>query len=219
MVQAACESDDALLEKYLHGEAISKAEVKGALRKATVSGMLTPVICGTAFKNKGVQPLLDAVVDYLPSPLDVDAIEGDIPSDGKGQRKPSEDEQLAGLVFKIMTDPFVGQIAFVRIYSGVLESGSYVYNASILEMHANKREEVKTAGAGSICGVVGLKKARTGDTICDEKYPIILEAMSFPVPVIAVAIEPKTKADQEKLSTALGMLTHEDATFKVKVDQ
>jgi len=227
LFEACCEADDELLEKYLRGQELSPEEIHRGLRKATVSGKVTPVLCGSAFKNKGVQPLLDAVVDYLPSPLDVPPMEGDLPGDGKAIRKPSESEPLSGLVFKIMTDPFVGQIAFVRVYSGVLSSGTYVYNATrdqrervarILEMHANKREEVKEVGAGGICGVVGLKRARTGDTICDEKHPIILEAMHFPEPVIAVAIEPKTKADQEKLSSALGKLTQEDPTFRVMVD-
>jgi len=227
LLEACCEADDELLEKYLHGHELSTEEVKRGLRKATVSLKITPVLCGTAFKNKGVQPLLDAVVDYLPSPLDVPAMEGQVPDGGKATRAASDSEPFSALVFKIMSDPFVGQIAFVRVYSGVLEAGTYVYNATrdhrervarILEMHANKREEIKEVRAGGICGVVGLKKARTGDTICDEKNAIILEAMQFPEPVIAVAIEPKTKADQDKLSAALAKLTQEDPTFRVMVD-
>ncbi len=227
ILEVACETDDRLLEKYLAGETIPPADLKAALRKATVSQQATPVLCGAAFKNKGIQPLLDAVVDYLPSPIDLPPIEGTTPDGEKETRTASESDPLAGLVFKISTDPFVGQIAFVRIYSGVLKAGTYVLNATrdnkervarLLEMHANKREEVKEIYAGEICGVVGLKNARTGDTITDEKHPLILEAMDFPEPVIAVAIEPKTKADQEKLSTSLAKLTHEDPTFKVRVD-
>ncbi len=225
--EVACEQNDALLEKYLAGETIPPPDLKAALRKATVGLQATPVLCGAAFKNKGIQPLLDAVVDYLPSPLDLPPVEGTTP-DGKAEtRSTAESEPLAGLVFKISSDPFVGQIAFVRVYSGVLKAGTYVLNATrdnkervarLLEMHANKREEVKEMHAGEICGVVGLKSARTGDTITDEKHPLILEAMNFPEPVIAVAIEPKTKADQEKLATSLAKLTQEDPTFKVRVD-
>ena len=228
ILEVACEVDDKLFEKYLAGEALTVKEIKSALRKATVTRHATPVMCGAAFKNKGVQTLLDAVVDYLPSPLDIAPVEGIVPGqEEKGRRTCSEKEPLAGLVFKIMTDPFVGQIAFARIYSGVLKSGTYVLNATrdnrervarLLEMHANKREQVDEVYAGEICGVVGLKAARTGDTITDEKYPIILEAMNFPEPVIAVAIEPKTKADQDKLGAALNKLTQEDPTFKVHVD-
>jgi len=228
LFEVACECDDRLFEKYLHGEPLTAPELTGAIRKATVSRHATPVLCGAAFKNKGVQPLLDAVVDFLPSPLDVKPVEGEVPDGGgRGRREADEKEPLAGLVFKIMTDPYVGQIAFVRVYSGVLKSGTYVLNATrghrervarLLEMHANKREEVKEVFAGEICGVVGLKAARTGDTITDEKHPIILEAMNFPEPVIAVAIEPKTKSDQEKLGAALNKLTQEDPTFRVHVD-
>jgi elongation factor G len=227
ILEVACETDDRLFETYLQGKEPSAEEIKAALRKATVTLQATPVFCGSAFKNKGVQPLLDAVVDYLPSPLDVKPVEGSEPGGKSGVRRPAEDEPMSALVFKIMTDPFVGQIAFIRIYSGVMKAGSYVMNATrqgrervarLLEMHANKREEVKRIHAGEICGVVGLKNARTGDTICDEDHSIILEAMTFPEPVIAVAIEPKTKADQEKLSSALAKLTQEDPTFKVHVD-
>jgi elongation factor G len=227
ILELACEMDDRLLDKYLHGGQITSRELKAALRKAAVSGSGTLVTCGAAFKNKGVQPLLDAVVDYLPSPFDVEAIQGEVPGGGRATREATDREPLAALVFKIMSDPFVGQIAFVRVYSGVLKAGTYVYNATrdhrervarLLEMHANKREEVKEIHPGEICGVVGLRRARTGDTISDEKSPIILEAMQFPEPVIAVAIEPKTKADQEKLSGSLSKLTQEDPTFRVQVD-
>ena len=228
ILEIACESDDRLMARYLHGEALTSDEIKAALRMATLTRHATPVICGAAFKNKGVQPLLDAVVDYLPSPLDLKPVEGIVPGTGEvTTRTASEKEPLSGLVFKIMTDVFVGQIAFVRVYSGVLKAGTYVLNATrgekervarLLEMHANKREEVKEVYAGEICGVVGVRNARTGDTITDEKHPIVLEAMKFPPPVIAVAIEPKTKADQDKLGQSLGKLMQEDPTFKVHVD-
>ncbi|HXI02939.1 MAG TPA: elongation factor G [Candidatus Saccharimonadales bacterium] len=227
ILEVACETDDALLEKYLHGTELQVDEIRAALRKATVTLQVTPVLCGSAFKNKGVQPLLDAVVDYLPSPLDLKPVEGETPDGEIAIRKADEKEPMSALVFKITTDPFVGQLAYVRVYSGQLKSGTYVLNvtrdakervARLLEMHANKREEVKEIYAGEICGVVGLRNARTGDTITDEKHPIILEAMNFPEPVIAVAIEPKTKADQEKLSSSLAKLTQEDPTFKVRVD-
>jgi elongation factor G len=228
ILEIACEMDDRLLEAYLHGGAIAPEEIVAALRKATIAHQVTPVLCGAAFKNKGVQPLLDAVVEFLPSPLDLKPVEGVVPDGGGAARRgPSEKEPLAGLVFKIMSDPFVGQIAFVRVYSGVLKAGTHVLNvtrghrervARLLEMHANKREEVKEVYAGEICGVVGLKNARTGDTVTDEKHPIVLEAMKFPEPVIAVAIEPKTKADQEKLGTSLNKLMQEDPTFKVHLD-
>jgi elongation factor G len=225
--EVACEQDDALLEKYLAGQEITAAELKVALRKATIALAATPVLCGSAFKNKGVQPLLDAVIGYLPSPKDLKPVEGHTPDGAEETRKADENDPMAGLVFKITSDPFVGQIAYVRLYSGTMKAGSYVLNvtrsgkervARLLEMHANKREEVKEIYAGEICGVVGLKNARTGDTITDEKHPIILEAMNFPEPVIAVAIEPKTKADQERLSSSLAKLTQEDPTFKVRVD-
>ncbi len=229
MVEIICEHDDLLLEKYLTGSAIPLDELKAGLRRATLSLKLVPVLCGSAFKNKGVQPLLDAVVDYLPSPVDLPPVVG-TSHDGEEEvsRKPEDDEPFSGLVFKIMTDPFVGQLAFFRAYSGTLKSGSYVYNSvrdsrervgRLLKMHANKREEIKEVFAGDIAAAVGLRSVTTGDTICDENAPLILESMDFPVPVIFVAIEPKTKADQEKLGIALNKLAQEDPTFKVQVDQ
>jgi elongation factor G len=228
MVEAIAETDDQLLEKYLSGAEVTDDELKAALRRATVTNQLQPVICGSAFKNKGIQPLLDAVIDYLPSPLDLPAIEGGDPGgDTKLTRKPSDDEPFSALIFKIMTDPYVGQLAYFRVYSGHVGTGDTVLNARvnrterfgrILKMHANKREEISEVWAGDIAAAVGLKHVTTGDTICDPKNPIVLEAMSFPEPVIAVAIEPKTKADQEKLSQALGKLMQEDPTFRVHTD-
>ncbi len=228
MVELICEHDEGLLDKYLTGEAISVPELKASLRKSTLSLALVPVLCGSAFKNKGIQPLLDAVVDYLPSPLDLPPVIG-TDQDGLAevQRRPDDDEPFAGLVFKIMTDPFVGQLAFFRMYSGMLKTGSFAYNSRrrtrervgrLLKMHANKREEIKEVYAGEIVAAVGLKSVTTGDTICAEEAPVILEAMDFPVPVISVAIEPKTKGDQEKLGMALGKLAQEDPTFKVVTD-
>ncbi len=229
MVEAISETDDQLLEKYLSGEEVTNDELKAALRRATVANQVQPVICGSAFKNKGVQPLLDAVVDYLPSPLDIPPIEGlSVGGDGKVIRHSSDEEPFAGLVFKIMTDPYVGQLAFFRVYSGHIESGSSVLNTKkgtnerigrLLKMHANKREEISEVWAGDIAAAVGLRNVTTGETICDPKNPVILEAMSFPEPVIQVAIEPKTKADQEKLGMALGKLMQEDPTFRVHTDK
>src|SRR5262249_35488627 len=203
-------------------------ELKGALRRATIGNRLQPVVCGSAFKNKGVQPLLDAVVDYLPSPLDIPPIEGmDPKTDQPVVRQSADDQPFSGLVFKIMSDPFVGQLAFFRVYSGHVESGTSVLNAKrgsnerigrLLKMHANKREGISGVWAGDIAAAVGLKHVTTGDTICDQKAPVVLEAMSFPEPVIAVSIEPKTKADQEKLGLALGKLMQEDPTFRVHTD-
>ena len=229
LVEAAVEHHDDLLEKYLMGEDLTEDDVRLAIRAATVSGTLFPVFCGSAFKNKGVQRLLDGVIDYLPSPLDVPAIEGRPPySDGERQtREPSDDAPLATLAFKIMSDPFVGRLTYVRVYSGTLSRGSRVLNATrgrkeragrILQMHANKREEREEVYAGDIAAIIGLKNVRTGDTVCDPGQPIILEAMDFPEPVIAVAIEPRTKADQDKLSTGLGKLAEEDPTFRVHTD-
>jgi elongation factor G len=229
MVEAICENDEALAEKYLKGESISVEELKESLRHSTLSQALTPVFCGSAFKNKGLQPLLDGVVDYLPSPVDLPPVVG-VTQDGSQEatRKADDNEPFAGLVFKIMTDPFVGQLAFFRVYSGMLSAGSYVFNSTkdtrervgrLLKMHANKREEIKDVYAGDIAAAVGLKNVTTGDTICLEEAPLILEAIDFPVPVISVAIEPKTKSDQEKLSMALGKLAQEDPTFKVATDQ
>jgi elongation factor G len=241
LIEKVSEADDKILEKYLHGEEITEAEIKAALRKRVNSSVHTegekaepafvPVICGSAFKNKGVQPLLDAIVDYLPSPIDVPAIKGFDPDKGPDaivERPASDDAPFAALGFKIMTDPFVGQLTFIRVYSGVMTAGSTVYNSTkqkserlgrLLKMHANKREEIKEVYAGDIAAAVGLKTVTTGDTICDEKHPVVLESMSFPEPVISLAIEPKTKADQEKLGQGLGKLMAEDPTFRVKTDQ
>jgi elongation factor G len=228
MVEAISETDDQLLEKYLSGEEVTNDELRAALRRATVSGQVQPVICGSAFKNKGVQPLLDAVVAYLPSPLDIPPIEGINPDNEQPVvRSSSDEEPFAGLVFKIMTDPFVGQLAFFRVYSGHIESSMSVLNSKkgsnerigrLLKMHANKREEIDEVWAGDIAAAVGLKNVTTGDTICDGKHPVALEAMQFPEPVIAVSIEPKTKADQEKLGMALAKLMQEDPTFRVHTD-
>ncbi|MEO8277830.1 MAG: elongation factor G, partial [Thermoanaerobaculia bacterium] len=209
MVELIAETDDKLLEKYLSGEAISNEELKAALRHATINNKLQPVVCGSAFKNKGVQPLLDAVVDYLPSPEDIAPVQGLEPgTDRTIERSIAEGQPFAGLIFKIMSDPFVGQLAFFRVYSGHIESGTGVVNATkdskerigrLLKMHANKREEISEVWAGDIAAAVGLRSVTTGDTICDPQHPVILEAMNFPEPVISVAIEPKTKVDQEKL--------------------
>jgi elongation factor G len=238
LIEKVSESDDKVLEKYLHGDEITEDEIKAALRKRVISSVRTkgepafvPVICGSAFKNKGVQPLLDAVVDFLPSPLDIPPVEGLDPSAAKDvlvQRPAADEAPFSALAFKIMTDPFVGQLTFLRIYSGVMTSGSTVYNATkgkserigrLLKMHANKREEIKEVYAGDIAAAVGLRSVSTGDTICDEKRPIVLESMDFPEPVISLAIEPKTKADQEKLGQGLQKLMTEDPTFKVTTDQ
>lgn len=229
LIEAVAESDDELMMKYLEGEEISVAEIKAALRKATIEGKVIPVCGGSAFKNKGVQLMLDAVVDYLPAPTDVPDIKGIHPdTDAEDIRKSSDSEPFAALAFKIMTDPYVGRLTFIRVYSGKLEAGSYVMNtvtgkkeriSRIVQMQADAREEISEIYAGDICAVVGLKDTTTGDTLCDEKKPIILERMEFPEPVISVAIEPKTKADQEKMSLALGKLAEEDPSFRVKTDQ
>ena len=229
MIEAVAEVDDSLLEKYLSGSVIEDQDLITALRRATIDNRLQPVLCGSAFKNKGVQLLLDAVVNLLPSPAEVPSIEG-TGLDGETvlSREPADDEPLSALVFKIMTDPFVGQLSYFRVYSGHLEAGASVYNATkrrkgrvgrLLKMHANKREEIQEVSAGDIAAAVGLRDATTGDTISSIADPIILEAMSFPEPVIAVSIEPKTKADQEKLGQALGKLQHEDPTFRVHTDK
>ena len=241
LIEKVSEADDKLLEKYLHGEAISEDEIKAALRKRTIESVrkeaapFVPVICGTAFKNKGVQPLLDAVVDYLPSPLDIPAVTG-IDINAKKtedeeptliERKADDSAPFSALAFKIMTDPFVGQLTFFRVYSGTLSTGSSVLNATkgrserigrLLKMHANKREEIKEVHAGDIAAAVGLKSVTTGDTLCDEKKPVLLESMEFPEPVISLAIEPKTKADQEKLGQGMAKLMAEDPTFRVRTD-
>jgi elongation factor G len=229
MLEAACEADDGLLEKYIAGAAISPEEIRNALRKGVVGLQFTPVLCGTAFRNKGIRPLLNAVVDLLPSPLDVPAVEGISPDSGYPERRQaSADEPFSALVFKIMTDPYVGHLAFIRVYSGSLPAGSSVYNPSrrqrekigrMLKMHANKREDIKQVWSGDIAAVVGLRNVATGETICDERHPLLLEAMDFPEPVIRLAIEPKTKADQERLNMALTKLVQEDPTFQVSVDR
>ena len=228
LIEEISSHDDALMEKYLSGEALSEAEVKAAIRTCTINIDIIPVVCGSAFKNKGVQNLLDTVVDYMPSPLDIPAIKG-LDADGNEvERRADDSEPFASLGFKIMTDPFVGQLTFIRVYSGVLESGSYVYNATkgkkerigrLLKMHANKREEIKQVYAGDIAAAVGLKYTTTGDTLCDENKAVVLESIEFPEPVISIAIEPKTKADQEKLGLSLQKLASEDPSFRVKTDE
>jgi elongation factor G len=228
LVEAAADIDDSIMEKFLGGEEVSSEEITAAVRKGALELKMTPILCGAAFKNKGVQQLLDAVVTILPSPLDVPPIQGTRPDTEKEiTRKSENSEPLSALAFKIMTDPFVGQLAFVRVYSGELKSGSYVYNSTtnqrervgrLLRMHSNKREEITSVGAGDIGAVIGLKKTFTGDTLCLQEEPIILESIVFPEPVISVAIEPKTKAEQEKLSDAMVKLLQEDPTFRVKVD-
>ncbi len=222
------EHDEGLFEKYSHNEPMTVEDLRAGLRRATINLKLVPVLCGASFKNKGVQPLLDAIVDYLPSPVDIPPVEGTVPeSEELVERRPADDEPFSALAFKIMTDPYVGQLNFFRVYSGCLKSGSYVYNATkrqrervgrLLRMHANQREEIPETYAGDIAAAVGMKSVRTGDTLCDEEHPVVLEAMEFPVPVIAVAIEPKTKADQEKLGVALQKLQQEDPTFRVHTD-
>jgi elongation factor G len=229
LVELVAETDDLLLEKYLSGAEITPAEIKAALRRATIANRLQPVLCGSAFKNKGVQPLLDSVVDYLPAPTDIPDIVGTVVgSDERATRAAADDAPFAALVFKIMSDPFVGQLAYFRVYSGHIASGTSVTNATsgkrerigrLLKMHANKREEINEVWAGDIAAAVGLRNVTTGDTICDEKAPIMLESMSFPEPVLAVSIEPKTKSDQEKLGMALGKLMQEDPTFRVHTDK
>jgi elongation factor G len=230
VIEAAVEHDEELLEKYLGGAELSYEEIQRAIRKATTSGSIVPVLCGASFKNKGVQALLDAVIDYLPSPMDVPPIQGHLPlhDDTHIERCASDAEPFSALAFKVATDPYVGRLTFFRVYSGSLKSGSYVYNSTkdkrerigrLLQMHANKRDEIEEVLAGDIAAAIGLKDTRTGDTLADEGKPIILEAMKFPNPVIDVAIEPKTKADQDKLATALQKLQEEDPTFRVRSDQ
>ena len=229
MIESLADFDEVIMDKYLSGEDIDAGIIKAALRRGTVELRITPVICGSAFKNKGVQQLLDAIIDYLPCPLDILSIRGTDPHTGKEVgRKASVSEPFSALAFKIMSDPFVGQLTFIRVYSGVMSTGSYVYNATkdvkervgrLLKMHANKREDIKEIYAGDIAAVVGLKSTLTGDTLCNEDYPVILEAMEFPAPVISVAIEPKTKADQEKLSISLSKLAQEDPSFKVSYNE
>ena len=228
LVETVAENDDEMLHKFLEGETISAAELRASLRKSTIALKVFPVVVGTAFKNKGVQPLLDAVVDYLPSPLDAGEVKGVNPDNGEViTRKPADSEPFSALAFKIMADPFVGQLTFIRVYSGQLKSGDSVLNSGrgrterigrLLKMHANKREDINEILAGDICAAVGLKNVSTGDTICEEKHPIALESITFAVPVISVAVEPKTKADQEKMGMALSKLAQEDPTFKVHTD-
>jgi len=229
MIEALSDVDDKLMEKYLNGETITPDEIRAALRKGTLEMKITPVLCGTAFKNKGVQQLLDAIIDYLPAPGDVPPVMGKNADTGEEEtRRADENEPFAALAFKVMTDPFVGQLTFLRVYSGVMAAGSYVYNSTkgakervgrILKMHSNKREDIKEVSAGDIAAAVGLKSTLTGDTLCDDRSPVILEAMEFPEPVISVAIEPKTKADQEKLGQSLAKLTQEDPSFRVATNE
>ena len=230
LIESVAESDETLMEKFFEGEETTVEEINAAIRKATIDCTMNPVLCGTSYRNKGVQPLLDAVVEYMPSPLDIPAIKGIDPDDPENEmeRHPSDDEPFSALAFKIMTDPFVGKLAFCRVYSGMLESGSYAFNSTkrkrervgrLVMMHANHREEVDCVYTGDICGIVGLKDTTTADTLCDEKNPIILESMEFPDPVIQVAIEPKTKAGQDKMTMALVKLAEEDPTFKTYTDQ
>jgi elongation factor G len=229
LLEAAADGDEAVMEKYLEGKAISEAELRRGVRSATLALKIVPVLCGTAFRNKGVQPMLDAVVDFLPSPSDIPPVKGVEPRTDKAAERPAKDDApFAALAFKIMTDPFVGTLSFFRVYSGSLTSGSSVYNSTkgkrerigrLLKMHANKREEIKEVYAGDIAAAVGLKTATTGDTLCTEDHPIVLESIDFPDPVISIAIEPKSKADQEKLGLSLQKLATEDPSFKVRTDE
>ena len=229
MVEAIAETDDTLMEKFISEEEITVPELKAALRKAVIANEIIPVCCGTSFKNKGVQKLLDAIVDYMPSPVDVPAIKGTIPETGEpAERHPSDSEPFSALAFKIMTDPYVGRLCFFRVYSGTVEAGTTVYNSTkgcrermgrLLQMHANDRKDIDCCYSGDIAAVVGIKSTTTGDTFCDEKHPIILESMEFPDPVIRVAIEPKTKAGQEKMGIALSKLAEEDPTFRTYTDE
>ena len=229
LIEAVAETDEELMMKYLEGEELTKEEVKAALRKATISNEIVPVVCGSSYKNRGVQKLLDAIVDYMPAPTDVEAIKGTNPETGEEEDRISSDDQpFAALAFKIMTDPYVGKLCFFRVYSGTLDAGTTVYNSvkdnnerigRILQMHANNRKDIDTVYAGDIAAAVGLKNTTTGDTLCDEKHPIVLESMNFPEPVIRVAIEPKTKAGSEKMGIALAKLAEEDPTFRTWTDE
>jgi len=228
LIESVSEHDDELMMKFLEGETPTLEEIKSALRKATIANKILPVTCGSAFKNKGVQILLDAVIDYMPSPIDIPPIKGLLPDGSETERASSDDEPFSALAFKIMTDPYVGRLSFIRVYSGVLKAGSYVLNTStgkkerisrLVQMQADTRNEIDEVRAGDLAAAVGLKATTTGDTLCDETNPIILESMEFPEPVISIAIEPKTKADQDKLSMALNKLAEEDPTFKVRIDQ
>ena len=230
LLETLSENDDTVMEKYLEGEDLSEQEIKDGIRRATLAASITPVLTGTAFKNKGVQPMLDAVIDFLPSPIDVEAVEGHKMGNEEEAmtRKPSEDEPFSALAFKIMSDPHLGKLTYVRVYSGTLQTGTQVLNSTkdrkerigkIYRMHANKREEIDATGAGDIVAVMGLKDTTTGDTLCDSGNPVVLESMTFPEPVISVAIEPKTKSDQEKLGTAIQRLAEEDPTFRVSTNE
>ena len=229
LLEAVAETDEELMMKYLEGEELTIPEIKAAIRKATIANEMVPVLCGTSYRNKGVQNLLDAVIDFMPSPLDIPAIKGIVPGTEEETERPASDEEpFAALAFKIMTDPFVGKLCFFRVYSGTLTSGSHVYNSTkdnkerigrILQMHANNREDIDIVYSGDIAAAVGLKNTTTGDTLCDEKNPVILESMEFPEPVIRVAIEPKTKAGQEKMGIALSKLAEEDPTFRTYTDE
>ena len=228
LIEAVAETDEDLMMKYLEGEELSKDEIKAALRKATISNEIVPVVCGSSYKNRGVQKLLDAIVDYMPAPTDVPAIKGTNPETGEEEERESSDNApFAALAFKIMTDPYVGKLCFFRVYSGTVTAGTTVYNSvkdqderigRILQMHANNRKDIDVCYAGDIAAAVGLKNTTTGDTLCDEKHPIILESMNFPEPVIRVAIEPKTKAGSEKMGLALAKLAEEDPTFRTWTD-
>jgi elongation factor G len=229
LLEAAADFDEAIMEKYLEGKPISESELRAAVRKATLALKIVPVLCGSAFRNKGVQPMLDAVIEYLPSPSDIPPVKGINPDTQQIEARPAKDDApFSALAFKIMTDPFVGTLSFFRVYSGSLTSGSSVYNSTrtkrervgrLLKMHANKREEIKEVYAGDIAAAVGLRTATTGDTLCDEDHPIVLESIDFPDPVISIAIEPKSKADQEKLGLSLQKLATEDPSFKVRTDE
>ena len=228
MIESAAEASEELMEKYLGGEELSEAEIVKALRDRTIACEIQPMLCGTAFKNKGVQRMLDAVIDFLPSPVDIPPVKGELENGDSAERKAADDEKFSALAFKIMTDPFVGQLIFFRVYSGVVNSGDTVLNSTkdkkerlgrILQMHANQREEIKEVRAGDIAAAVGLKEATTGDTLCDPQNPIVLERMVFPEPVISQAVEPKTKADQEKMGLALNRLAQEDPSFRVQTDE
>ena len=229
LLESVAETDEDLMEKYLEEDDLSEEDIRKAIRKATIANEMVPMICGSAYKNKGVQPLIDAIVDYMPSPLDIPPVAGVLPDSEEESHRDADDKgPFSALAFKIMADPFVGKLAFLRVYSGTLESGSYVYNATkgkkerigrILQMHANKREEIDRLYSGDIAAAVGLKDTTTGDTLCDEKNPIILESMEFPDPVIEIAIEPKTKAGQEKMGVALAKLAEEDPTFRTYTNQ
>ena len=228
MLEAAAESSEEMMNKYLEEGDLSEADINAGLRVRTIAGEIVPMLCGTAFKNKGVQKMLDAVIEYMPSPLDIPPVEGELEDGTMGSRRPADDEKFSSLAFKVATDPYVGQLIFFRVYSGVVKSGDTIYNSvkgrkerlgRILQMHANQRQEIKEVHAGDIAAAVGLKDATTGDTLCDLNDPIVLERMIFPEPVIHVAVEPKTKADQEKMGVALGRLAQEDPSFRVRTDE